>query len=142
LPWIAEAPGFGFSGFDGATAASAAAAPWLPQPESFREYAADRQIGVEGSTLELYRAALQARRQYRLGSGSFQWAAEHDPGKGILAFINNRVLVIANMGGKALSLPEGYSLALSSVQSPGGIAGANEGSIPPDSAVYLVPTEV
>ena len=139
LPWIAEAPGFGFSGFDGATAGSAAAAPWLPQPESFRDFAADRQIGVEGSTLELYRAALQVRRQYRLGSGTFRWAAEHNPDMGVLAFINNSVLVIANMGGKVLGVPEGYSLALSSGQSPSGAAGATEGSIPPDSAVYLVP---
>src|SRR5699024_2063426 len=49
LPWSKEAPAYGFS----PTGRS-----WLPQPEVFGELAADVQEGVEGSTLEMYRAAL------------------------------------------------------------------------------------
>src|SRR3712207_8865256 len=38
-------------------------APWLPMPASFGELSAEAQDGVEGSTLELYRAALRLRRE-------------------------------------------------------------------------------
>ncbi|MBT2514856.1 glycoside hydrolase family 13 protein [Arthrobacter sp. ISL-30] len=145
LPWKADAPGFGFAAVNhgaGSSSppapgleASEPAAPWLPQPESFRDYAADRQDGVAGSTLELYRSALRARREHRLGSGTFQWAEEHDPVNGILGFRNNNVLVLANMGDKVIPVPGGYSVALSSSE-PGTAA---EVSILPDSTVYLVP---
>ena len=37
-------------------------ASWLPQPESWADLSVDRQTGVEGSTLEMYRAALRIRR--------------------------------------------------------------------------------
>ncbi len=40
LPWDASAPAFGFS------PASATAAPWLPQPAWFGEYAADAQVDL------------------------------------------------------------------------------------------------
>jgi alpha-glucosidase len=52
LPWSAESPAFGFS----------TGQPWLPQPDWFAEYAADRQAH-SGSVLRLYRAALQERRR-------------------------------------------------------------------------------
>ena len=54
---------------DAGTGAIVPAAPWLPQPESFRDLAADRQDGVGGSTLELYRSALAFRSAHGLGSG-------------------------------------------------------------------------
>ena len=54
LPWQADAPGFGFGPAGGA-------APWLPQPEPWRQLAADVQAGDRGSMLELYRAALRVR---------------------------------------------------------------------------------
>jgi alpha-glucosidase len=142
LPWKAAEPGYGFaSGFTG----SAPAAPWLPQPESFRELAADRQDGVDGSTLELYRAALALRKEHRLGAGSFRWAATHAPAEGVLAFENRDVLVVANMGIAAAALPDGYRIALAS--SPEAVAGApaEPGAGPggarklaPNSAAYLV----
>src|SRR5690606_17781345 len=46
LPWEAKSPGFGFSP-TGKT--------WLPQPETWDRYALDAQVGVEGSTYEMYR---------------------------------------------------------------------------------------
>ena len=58
LPWRADAPAYGFS----PTGES-----WLPQPAVFGELAADRQAGVEGSTLEMYRRALRLRRELGLG---------------------------------------------------------------------------
>lgn len=131
LPWKSAEPGFGFS--DGAgVPGGAPAAPWLPQPEVFGELAADVQSGVEGSTLELYRSILGFRRAHRLGSGTFQWAEEHDPAAGVLAFHNRDVLVVVNMGAAALPAPAGFRVELSSDGSSGG------SSIAPDSGAYLV----
>nr|WP_175499491.1 glycoside hydrolase family 13 protein [Cellulomonas marina] len=65
LPWSVEAPAAGFS----PTGLS-----WLPQPEGWGGYAAEAQRGVEGSTFEMYRAALRVRRELRLGEGGLRWA--------------------------------------------------------------------
>ncbi|MEE2523487.1 glycoside hydrolase family 13 protein [Pseudarthrobacter sp. J75] len=129
LPWRSDAPGYGFS------SAQQSAAPWLPQPPSFGELAADLQDGVESSTLELYRSALDLRRRYSLGSGSFSWADAHDPGNGVLAFQNRDFLVMANMGTVPVAVPDGYAVLLSSIYDVGNLA-----SVPTDSAVYLVAT--
>ena len=110
----------------------APAAPWLPQPEAFGELAADVQAGVGGSTLELYRSVLAFRRAHRLGSGTFQWAEEHDPANGVLAFHNRDVLVVVNMGTAALPVPAGFRVELSSDGGSGGT------SIVPNSGAYLV----
>lgn len=55
LPWQAGGSAFGFN-----TTGTA----WLPQPDWFRKYAADRESGASGSTLELYRAAAALRRTW------------------------------------------------------------------------------
>lgn len=90
LPWAADEPSYGFStpaDDDGpASAAEGVAAPWLPQPTSFRALAADQQVGVEGSVFELYRRLLQIRGELDLGTGTFAWSEHHDPAHGVLAF--------------------------------------------------------
>jgi alpha-glucosidase len=136
LPWKSAAPGYGFAA---ASTAPDPAAPWLPQPEAFGNLAADRQDGVKGSTLELYRSALALRRSRGLGSGTFRWADSHDPERGVLAFHNSDVLVIANTGAEPVPVPGGYRVALSSAEEPGAPeAGADEAVVAPNSAAYLV----
>jgi alpha-glucosidase len=149
LPWKSDEPGYGFAEAyrpggqeaDGGAAGSGPAAPWLPQPESFGKLAADRQAGVEGSTLETYRAALAFRAEHRLGSGSFCWADVHSPGDGLLAFHNGDALVLANMGTSPVPLPEGYRVAVAStpdaVAQEAGTAG-NTAQLAPNSAAYLL----
>jgi alpha-glucosidase len=149
LPWKAGEPGYGFasafSAGEGGTAGQAPAAPWLPQPESFGELAADRQDGVAGSTLELYRAALAVRGEHALGAGTFRWAAAHGPKEGVLAFHNGDVLVLANMGIASVPLPDWFRVALASrpdavtgnpADSANGAGGAWK--LAPNSAVYLL----
>lgn len=137
LPWHADEPGYGFaemfSDGDGHNA-EGPAAPWLPQPESFRDLAADRQDGAAGSTLELYRSALAFRRANGLGSGTFQWAKFHHPANGVLAFNNGRILVLSNMGSAAVRIPSGYAMALVS----GSLASEAVAELPPNSAAYLI----
>lgn len=104
LPWVAgegAANGFNSTGKS-----------WLPQPEIYAEYARDRQEGVEGSTLELYKHALKQRRQLGLGDGSFEWVAEF-VGENVLGYRNGDVLVVHNFGHEPIELPAGEILASS-----------------------------
>lgn len=150
LPWKSDEPGFGFAeayaaaglASAGTPAAGAPAEPWLPQPDSFRELAADKQEGVAGSTLELYRSALSLRGSHGLGSGTFCWADMHDPEQGVLAFQNRDILVVANMGSEATPVPDGYRVVLSSATETEAGSGAghsaDSAAIAPNSAAYLV----
>ena len=99
IPWEHDKKNFGFGDAD---------SPWLPQPDVFEEYARDVQEGVRGSTLELYKKLLRLRKQYRLGEGQLHWL-EPLCSDGSLAFENNGVLVISNMG-EPINLPSGEIL--------------------------------
>jgi len=125
MPWEGNRPSYGF-GPSGQT--------WLPQPASYAALAVDRQVGVEGSTLELYRALLAARRKRRLGLGSLSWW--EGLSEDVLAFVNasdsgERVLVITNFGVDPVAIPEGSGMLLSS--GPLGDGGA----VPTDTTVWL-----
>ena len=102
IPWEADAPSYGFGPADRS---------WLPQPAIWAEYALDRQQGVPGSTWELYRAALAARREYRLGAGPIAWQQAPDEA---LAFRNGEVLVLTNFGAEPVALPAGATVLLAS----------------------------
>jgi len=138
LPWVASAPGFGFGPYPGASGgdgggAAGSVRPWLPQPAGFARYAADRQVGVPGSTYELYRDLLAIRGGHALGRGKLEWAAPHDPEAGILAFRNGPVLVVANMGADPVALPAGWRIAASSRD--GAVA---DGALEPDACVWML----
>ncbi len=118
MPWAAEEPGLGFSP-TGKT--------WLPQPESYRALAVDRQEVAPGSTLSMYRAALALRREHSLGSGELEWVED---GESVVAFDNGPVRVLTNVLGAPVELPEGYEVLLSSVPLRGHV-------LPTDTAVWL-----
>jgi alpha-glucosidase len=121
LPWSADAAGFGF-GPTGRT--------WLPQPESFARYAADRQVGVEGSTFEMYRAALAARRAEGLGLGGLAWLDAFAGSPDVVAFRNRGVVVLANLGTEPVALPDGAEVLVAS--------GPADGTqLPADTTVWL-----
>ena len=107
LPWESEAPGFGFSP-TGAT--------WLPQPAQWAAYALDAQKGVPGSTYEMYREALRIRREFHLGTGSLAWVEGVGEQDGVVAFVNRDLLVVTNLGGTAVALPESATVLLSSAE--------------------------
>src|SRR4051794_17638079 len=102
IPWEADAPSYGFGPSD---------ASWLPQPAAWAEYALDRQQGVPGSTWELYRAALAARKEHGLGAGTIAW--QQTPPEA-LAFRNGEVLVVTNFGAEPVALPAGATVLLAS----------------------------
>lgn len=120
IPWEALAPAYGFS----STGKS-----WLPQPANWAGYARDAQDGEDGSTLELYKAALALRAQHELGFGSLEWLPGYSAE--VIAFRNGDVTVIANLGDSSIPLPEG-SVAISS--------GPVSAQLPGDTTVWLTRT--
>jgi alpha-glucosidase len=113
IPWTADAPAYGFS---------ASGRSWLPQPPSFARYAADRQHGVPGSTLELYREMLRLRRSLGLGTGALSW--EDGFGEDVLAFrvdgSAGSVRVVVNFGPTPVPPGPGEPLLASDGLTPDG----------------------
>ncbi len=120
IPWEADAPSYGFGPAD---------ASWLPQPAIWAEYALDRQVDVAGSTYELYRSALAARREHGLGSGALSW---QESGPRTLAFTNGGLLALTNFGAEAVALPPGARVLLSSEPLDA------EGRVPADVTVWAL----
>jgi alpha-glucosidase len=107
IPWSGNKPPYGFS------PDRAAAPPWLPQPRSWAALTAESQSGEDGSTLELYRRALQIRREHAaLGDGSLSWL---DAPEDVIAFARDPGFVcIVNLSGDPASGPEGAEMLLAS----------------------------
>jgi alpha-glucosidase len=125
VPWEADAPSFGF----GPSGKS-----WLPQPPEYAEYAADRQRGVPGSTLELYRSLLALRKEHRLGRRRVQWV---DLGEDVLGFDlegddGDTVRVVANTGEAPVPLDGDAEVLVSSATEQNLAKG-----VPTDVAVWL-----
>ena len=122
IPWTVDGSSFGF-GANGA---------WLPQPSVFGELSVEAQTDDPTSMLNLYRAAIAARR------GLFDVDEQLemlDLGSDILAFRRgNGATVVVNMGTAPLDgsdLPAGPVVLTSGP--PSGIG------VPPDTAVWLGP---
>nr|WP_238329732.1 glycoside hydrolase family 13 protein [Ornithinimicrobium humiphilum] len=124
LPWVAGAPAYGFSDAD---------LSWLPQPQVYGPLAADRQLGVPGSTLELYRTLLRLRRELGLGTGTLSWLDGYDPSVLALTITpaeGRPVTVLANLGDDPVALPEGLEVLVSSGR-------LEDGAVPSDVTVWL-----
>ncbi|HEU4915736.1 MAG TPA: glycoside hydrolase family 13 protein [Acidimicrobiia bacterium] len=100
LPWAASGPSFGF-GTDGG---------WLPQPADWGSLSVEAQDGVPGSTLELYREAIDLRSRYLVGTDKFHWV---DAGDEMLVFDRGQVRVVVNFGADPVPLPHGEILITS-----------------------------
>jgi alpha-glucosidase len=102
IPWSATEPAYGFSPTGGS---------WLPQPHDWGQFARERQATDPDSTLSLYRALLDARRSHQLGSGALTWIDGFEPD--VIAFRNQNVMVVANVGARVVPLPAGNIIASS-----------------------------
>jgi alpha-glucosidase len=112
LPWAPEGTSFGFG--DGGA--------HLPQPAWFGRYAVAAQDGVEGSTLELYRAALKLRRELQT-SEEMEW--QESGSADVLHFSRpGGWQTVTNFGDTPVELPAGEVL-VSSGPLDGGLLPAN-----------------
>ncbi|CAM3667679.1 glycoside hydrolase family 13 protein [Nocardioides zeicaulis] len=119
MPWSGDAAPYGFG--------PGTAQPWLPQPEGWEALTVEAQTGVEDSTLEFYRAALRARREFAWTAGADVTLV--DLGDDVLAFTRGPITVVLNCGDSPVELPEGDLLLASSPL---------EGSkLPGDTAAWL-----
>jgi alpha-glucosidase len=117
LPWEGDGPSFGFGD----------AEPWLPQPASFGESSAAAQEGEPDSTLEMYRTALELRRQFFVQDEDLEWL---EMGEGVIAFRRGAgVVCLVNFGPEAVRLPEGGILLTS--------APVFDNLLPPNTAAWL-----
>ena len=127
LPWSGDEPPFGFS------PAGAAASPWLPQPEDWKDRTVQAQLGDPLSMLELYRAALGLRRaEGVLGDGPMRWLPSDDA---VLAFARERdgaepLLCVVNLGAATVPLPAHRGVLVSSRPLDGD-------TLPGDTAAWL-----
>jgi alpha-glucosidase len=118
IPWTRTGSSFGF-GDDGS---------WLPQPASFAEVSVEAQNGSSGSTLEMYRAALQLRRKLQTLDNSLEWLDADDTST--LHFTRpNGWECIINLATTPTPLPRGTVLLAS-----GPLTGSD---LPAETAVWL-----
>ncbi|MXG90288.1 glycoside hydrolase family 13 protein [Nocardioides flavescens] len=119
MPWSGEEPPFGFG--------PGAGQPWLPQPAAWAGLTVAAEEGVEGSTLEFYRAALAARRAHALPAP--ETVELLDAGDDVLAFTRGDLTVVLNAGQDAVELPAG-DVVVASEELEGRL-------LPADAAVWL-----
>lgn len=121
IPWSTHGPSCGF-GSDGS---------WLPQPDGWGEMSVEAQVGDAGSTLELYRRALELRTEWMVDDEVLAWK---DEGTDVVAFDRGSgVTCIVNMGTSPIPLADRRVL----VASQPGIAE----QLPPDCSVWLAPVD-
>ncbi|MFI2435675.1 glycoside hydrolase family 13 protein [Streptomyces sp. NPDC018693] len=103
IPWTRTGSSYGFG----------AGGSWLPQPAEWAELSVEAQTGRAGSTLELYRAALSARRaQPDLGTGDrVEWLKAPE---GVLAFRRGEFVCVANTTDESVRVPAYGRLLLAS----------------------------
>ena len=112
LPWNSTKPSFGF-GHEKSH---------LPQPQWFAKHAVDKQDGIKGSTLSLYRDALALRKKLQT-SEELEWIPTTNPE--VIHFVRpNGWQCIMNFNAKSYKLPAG-KVVLSSAPIVGGKIGAN-----------------
>src|SRR5690606_17565279 len=109
---------------------------WLPQPAAYGELAPDRQRGVEGATLEMYRTALRLRRELGLGRAGLAELPVDD--ENVLALEattadGTTVRLLTVTGGTGIDLPAGWRVLLASAPGAG-----EDGRVPVDTTVWAV----
>ncbi|WP_308798649.1 glycoside hydrolase family 13 protein [Agromyces silvae] len=126
LPWVADAPAFGFGPAD---------ASYLPQPEWFREHAVDVEASDPDSTLSLYRRALALRRELQAAE-TLTWA-EHGDDPEVLAFDRpGGWRVVTNFRPRPVPMPAGDVLVASGpLDEASDSPGARE--LPGETTVWL-----
>ncbi|MZD04246.1 DUF3459 domain-containing protein [Streptomyces sp. SID5785] len=123
IPWTRTGSSYGFG----------SGGSWLPQPAVWGELSVEAQSGVPGSTLELYRAAIAARRATPgLGAGDRVTWREDAP-EGVLHFERPGFACTVNTTGAPVRLPVPGTVLLAS----GPVASA-EGTfeLPADTTVW------
>jgi alpha-glucosidase len=124
LPWSGSQPPYGFSPNDVET--------WLPQPTDWASLTVQAQTGAPGSTLELYRRALELRRTHPALPGSqLRWLPA---GPDVLALErrveSDAIVCLVNLSTERMEMPAGEVLICT-------MNLAEDRQLPPDATVWL-----
>ena len=139
LPWDDDS-GSSF-GFSRTSSVSPPAPPWLPQPADWGRHSVAAEAAEPDSFLSLYREALRIRRSHpALGTGVsggdlMRWLEA--PADALCFARDPGFLFLANLGTTPLRLPEFREVLLASDPLLPGPTGLSDGSLPPDTAVWL-----
>lgn len=123
LPWAGDTPPYAFSPDD------ATADPWLPQPTTWGGLTAAAQEDDPSSMLNLYRRALQLRRERLDELVPFAWI---DSPPDTLAFRRGDLECWLNTGDSPVAVPAGDVVL-------GSLPTQEVGKLAPDAAVWVVP---
>ena len=137
LPWTDDpATNFGFSTLP--EGVRQAPEPWLPQPEWWGSLAVDEVDGQEGSTLELYRELVAARREHALPQGRV--AAVVALGPGLVAVRRGDLVTVTNVTRSpiALDLDDDHLEIATPVFSSAPAEMHTPGVIPPNCTIWFV----
>ena len=115
IPWSGDITPFGFT----------TGKPWLPLQDSWREFTVEFEDRDPNSSLNLYRKALQLRRQNFVGSGEITWESTN----GVLSYKRGEVTVILNVSDSPQPISGKILLASQEITD----------SLPPAAAVWLIP---
>lgn len=139
IPWSGTSPSYGFNAGD---------ASWLPQPATWTGLSVADQLGVTGSTLELYRTALRARRaEPALGEGPMEWL--DNPEADVLALRRtgpdgSSVVAVVNLNNSIVRIPAVWGTTLLVASSDDvAIVSTDDGTqfvaVGPETALWLTP---
>jgi alpha-glucosidase len=135
IPWTSD-PNTSF-GFSACEDGEQPHDPWLPQPDWWGDLAVDQADGSEGSTLELYRSVIAARRDLATPEGMS--AELIDLGSGLVAVRRGALIVVLNVTQSpiALDLTDGVLAAAQRVFASEPSETIAAGVIPPDCTVWF-----
>lgn len=121
FPWESQTPPFGFSTQD---------KTWLPIPQEWSAITAEKQLEDPYSTFSLYRATIEVKKNHnnKEQGKNIEW---FEAPENCLAFRreNSDIICAFNGSGESIALPPGQVILSS--------APLQEGTMPPNSAVWI-----
>lgn len=113
MPWSGEVAPFGFT----------SGKPWLPVQDNWKVFTVEHELNDPNSSLNLYKRALQLRKEHFLGSGELSWTSTN----GLLSYKRGAIEVLINISDKELPISGKVLLASQPVGEV----------LPPATAIWL-----
>jgi alpha-glucosidase len=129
LPWKGNTTPFGFS----------TGKPWLPISQSWKDLTVENELIDPKSSLQMYRNALELRKEFLVGAGGITWLESTQHGSksdALLSYSRGTVTVVMNLSDSPQECEAGGKLVMVS----SGTVEAREGKkvIPPRSSAWFL----
>ena len=114
MPWSGETSPFGFTN----------GKPWLPLQNDWKEFTVEHELADLNSSLNLYKRALELRKEYFLGSGELTWTRTQS----LLSYKRGKVEVLINISDQEIPISGKVILASQTIADV----------LPPATAIWLL----